>query len=316
MNNSPLPNAPLVSVVIPAFNRAEVLPRSIGSVLAQTFTDFEIVVADDASTDATRETVAALRGRDARVRLVALGTNGGAARARNAGVAAARGSFIAFLDSDDWWLPGKLTAQVAALSASARPERTLCSHAYHVDDHLAPRIWPRRGPQPGEPLSEYMFVANGNLQTSTWMVSRAVCAEFPFEPALRRHQDWDFLLRLAAARVDFLFLAEPHGHRVCAPAPDRLSDIADAEYSRSFVEQRRALFTPAARAAFGARTLAWQLYKCGHRQAALDCVWRGWRERGLSAGESVKIALRLLLPGVHAALVGWKEHPAATGGSR
>jgi glycosyltransferase involved in cell wall biosynthesis len=298
---------PTVSVVIPAYNRAGVLPRSIGSVLAQTYNDFEVVVVDDASSDRTCETVAGLAEQDPRVRLVAARQNGGAARARNLGVQEARGRFIAFLDSDDWWMPGKLSAQVAALTACANPERTLSSHAYHVDDEMAPRIWPRRGPNPGEPLSEYMFVANGNLQTSTWMLSRELALAFPFAPELRRHEDWDVLLLLAAAGAAFLFVPEALGHRVCVSAPDRLSEITDAENSRDFMEQRRALFTAPARAAFGARTVSSQLYRYGRRVEALGLVWRAMRERAVPLAESVKIALRMIFPAVHAGLVRMKE---------
>lgn len=107
---------PLFSVVIPTHNRARLVPRAIDSVLRQTFEDFEVVVVDDCSTDATRDVVAAMP--EPRIRLVTLPENRGAAGARNAGIAAARGSLISLLDSDDEYLPEFLERTRAALAGT------------------------------------------------------------------------------------------------------------------------------------------------------------------------------------------------------
>ena len=104
---------PQVTVVIPTFDRAAVLPRAIDSALAQADADFEILIADDGSTDATPAVLSRYAG-DPRVRVLRL-EQGGVCRARNAAVAESRSPLIAFLDSDDEWLPGKLSAQVRLL---------------------------------------------------------------------------------------------------------------------------------------------------------------------------------------------------------
>jgi glycosyltransferase involved in cell wall biosynthesis len=102
---------PRVSVIIPTFNRAHCIARSVESVLAQTFQDLELIVVDDGSTDATAEVLAPF---GERIRLIRQ-NNGGVSSARNAGIRAARGSWIAFQDSDDVWDPGKLASQIGCL---------------------------------------------------------------------------------------------------------------------------------------------------------------------------------------------------------
>lgn len=104
---------PLVSVVIPTYNRAEFLPRAVESVLRQTVDDFELIVVDDASTDDTEAVVE--RFDDPRVEYVRHGTNRGGSAARNTGIERSSGEYIAFLDSDDEWYPRKLERQVEEL---------------------------------------------------------------------------------------------------------------------------------------------------------------------------------------------------------
>src|SRR6266511_1012520 len=104
---------PLVSVIMPTFNRADTIRRAIRSVQAQTFTDWELIVVDDGSTD---NTVALIEGCDPRLKLIRQ-ENQGTAVARNAGLSASAGSYIAFLDSDDEWLPHHLELCVSFLEA-------------------------------------------------------------------------------------------------------------------------------------------------------------------------------------------------------
>src|SRR5687768_5045704 len=109
--------APAVSVILPTYNRASLLTRSAGSVLAQSFSDLELIVVDDGSTEDVANAVAGLA--DPRVVYLRRDVRGGPAAARNSGVSRARGSYVAFQDSDDEWLLDKLQAQLAALERSS-----------------------------------------------------------------------------------------------------------------------------------------------------------------------------------------------------
>lgn len=122
--------APLVSVVVPTYNRAEMVRRAVDSVLSQTFRDFELIVVDDGSTDGTPDVLA-----PDRERLILLRRpHGGVSRARNIGLDQAAGSLIAFLDSDDLWLPEKLAVQVRFFED--HPQAMICQ---------TEEVWLRRG---------------------------------------------------------------------------------------------------------------------------------------------------------------------------
>ncbi len=104
--------APTVSVVMPLWRARETLGAAIASVQAQDFTDWELIAVDDASDDGSGDMAEALAEHDPRIRVIRQATRGGAARARNAAIEAARGRYIAFLDADDLWLPEKLALQI------------------------------------------------------------------------------------------------------------------------------------------------------------------------------------------------------------
>lgn len=108
----------LVSIVTPAFEAERFIAETIASVQTQSFGDWELLVVDDASRDRTADVVTALASADPRIRLLRQARNGGPARARNRALAEARGRYVAFLDSDDLWLPEKLERQLALMRQS------------------------------------------------------------------------------------------------------------------------------------------------------------------------------------------------------
>ena len=124
-------NSLSVSIIMPTYNRADVLPRAINSVLSQTYPDFEFIIIDDCSTDNTRQVLSKFN--DDRIKCVFLGENKGASFARNKGLEIAGGDFIAFQDSDDEWMEDKLEKQMAVFSGLDSNVGVLYSDVWEFD---------------------------------------------------------------------------------------------------------------------------------------------------------------------------------------
>jgi glycosyltransferase involved in cell wall biosynthesis len=187
---------PLVSVVIPCRNAAATIDRALRSVRAQTYAPLEIILVDDASTDETAARLAAWQAPDLRV--LRLPRNGGAAAARNAGIAEARGTFVAFLDADDEWLPEKLARQVAALAAQPAAALIGCRSRYVRNDGGAEILL--HGDRAAATGTEAwrVLLAHSFLATPTVVVRRAALERVGgFDAALPLGEDQDLWIRLA-----------------------------------------------------------------------------------------------------------------------
>jgi len=139
--------APLVSVIVPAYNAQAFVGRTLASLQAQTFADFEAIVVDDGSTDATAEIVARIAAADRRIRLIRQ-ANGGVAAARNRALAEARGAYVANLDADDVWRPQFLERTLAALQAAGEDAVFAFARTLWVDenDRILPQADMRLAP--------------------------------------------------------------------------------------------------------------------------------------------------------------------------
>lgn len=114
-------HTPLVSIVTPVYNSADFLPETLESIRMQTFKDFEHLIVDDGSTDKSSSILERYASQDARIRIIRLKGNSGPAKARNTAIEEARGRFIAFVDSDDVWLPQKLELQLSFMAKKKSP---------------------------------------------------------------------------------------------------------------------------------------------------------------------------------------------------
>jgi len=186
---------PIVSVIIPIYNRAHVLARAIQSVLDQTYQDFEIIVVDDGSTDNTEEIVKSFN--DPRIRYIRHEENKGAAAARNTGIKAAKGEFIAFQDSDDKWLPEKLEKQMKVFENAPAKVGVVYTGFWRIENNkkiYIPFSWltQKEGNIHKELLKE-------NFIGTPAALVRKECFEKAgmFDEKLPRLQDWELVIRLS-----------------------------------------------------------------------------------------------------------------------
>lgn len=212
MSGQSAKHKPLVSVVIPAYNYERFLADAIRSVLEQTFTDYELIVVDDGSTDNTPEVAARFAGKIRYVRQ----PNSGLSATRNNGAALGTGDYIAFLDADDEWLPEKLAIQVPVLQN--HPEVGLVTSLFTLmDAERRPMQGLKPAQAPGETFRE--IIQRGTAAPSSFMVRRSVFEALNgFDTALPTMEDFDFGLRLAA-RFGVSHLSQPLGrYRIHGPS--------------------------------------------------------------------------------------------------
>ncbi|HEX8410281.1 MAG TPA: glycosyltransferase family 2 protein [Thermoanaerobaculia bacterium] len=297
-------SAPLVTTIVPVYNRPAMLREALDSVLAQTHRPVEVIVVDDGSTDDTGAVADALaREHDGIVRVVHI-ANGGPGAAREAGRQLARGEFIQHLDSDDLLLPRKFELQLAALRDA--PE---CGAAYgwtrlrHADGRVEPAPWKRSGEQlatmfPAMLASRWWDTPNPLYRASV------IAAAGPWTP-LRIEEDWEYDCRIAAQGVRLAYVpdwvcevrrhdAHTSGHATAAAFRDRTrAHLLMLEHARGIAND-----TPEKQ--FFARDLFHLARQCG--AFGLTSEARALIE----AAESISPARDIRIYAVLARLFGWR----------
>lgn len=214
---------PLVSVIIPCYNRAHEIAAAIRCVQGQTFEDWELIVVDDGSADNIADAVAAF-GDDTRIRLVRHPVNRGEPAARNTGIAAASGRFIAFLDSDDEWLPEKLECQVAATMRWKDPDNVFCvTQSWIILSARRRIIRPLKGVAAGRSFAEFLYVDGGFAQSSTFFLSTALARRFPFREHLKQFVDHLFFIEVGKSGAEYELVSTPLSVWHNEDRPDRAS---------------------------------------------------------------------------------------------
>ena len=291
MRSSPDPK---VSVVVPTRDRAGMLSVALRTILAQRDVDLELIVVDDASTDHTAAWLEELG--DPRLRVIRHHHRMGMAPARNSGIGAARGEWIAFCDDDDLWAPHKLARQ---LEAAGRSQRLwVYGGDVHVDDRL--RVLSGVPPRPPEEVVANLHRWDTVPSGASNVVVRAetLAATGGFDPRLRHLADWDLWIRLARCGLP-AWVPEPivayrvHATNASFDTTGLYAEVELLEERTGRRVDRRALH----------RWLAQQSLRSGRKQEALAWLLRAALSRGATP-RAVLADLRMLADHARAAIPG------------
>ena len=203
-----LKNGPLVSVIVPSYNRVDLLPDTVDSILSQTFDDFELIIVDNMSEDGTESYVNGLK--DPRIKYYRNPNNGIIAVNRNLGIKNSKGKYIAFCDDDDLWLPYKLEQQIEFMGKNE--DIGLCGgYEATIDTNGQLRLFPQKESVVFRYYDFYNLLRCNHIDTCTAMV-RASCLDdigiFDEDPSLVGIEDYDLWLAIArkyrVARIPFV----------------------------------------------------------------------------------------------------------------
>lgn len=195
----------LVSVIIPTYNRANLIQQSVKSVLNQTYNNFEIIIIDDGSSDNTEEVINKLN--DNRIRYIKHAVNKGASAARNTGIREAKGKYIAFQDSDDHWLPDKLEKQVKRIENTPDHVGAVFGGYWIIGKGNEKRYFPEQVIKDG---NIFHTLLKGNVVGMPVVMIKKICFDKVgyFNETLPALEDWELLLRISRD-YEFLYINEP-----------------------------------------------------------------------------------------------------------
>lgn len=197
-------NSPKVSVIIPTYNSAHFIIEAVDSVLAQTFTDFEVLVIDDGSKDNTKEVLTEKYGNSIQYFYK---ENSGVSKARNFGIEKAKGKYVAFLDSDDAWIPEKLEKQIVALEKN--PANKACYSSFYLCDENLNPTGINSSERKADALTDLLLIGNVVATPSTVIAEKELFQQVGgFDDQLSQCADWEMWIRLAT-KTEFIYIDEP-----------------------------------------------------------------------------------------------------------
>lgn len=285
---------PLFSVVIPVWKRVELARRAVRSVLSQTFSDFEILIVDDASPHSVADAIG-LRPDD-RIRHIRRSVNGGGSAARNTGIDAARGHHIALLDSDDEWLPHKLAREAEWIAGWRGDGRWMLFSRFWVRTVTGTALSREIRWDPQCDVGEFLFADRGPMQTSSLVLPAAFARGVRFDERLRRLQDWDFVLRVARAKARIEHIPDATAIYDAPERADRISAHLDPDFLLEWISERRDNLSERAYAGFLANKLAPELVQVGRRMDALPMVLQGLQSGAMRPRHALVEFLRIGTP--------------------
>lgn len=202
----------LISVIIPTFNSARFLSKAIKSALEQSYQNIEILVVDDGSTDETERIVKKWQKKDKRIRYLKHKKQKGLSAARNTGIGASKGKFIAFLDADDIWMEDKLEKQIKKIKKGAD---LVYSDAILIDEEGKKKkktLWEeiKVMPRAGKDCLKFLFQKNFIVPASSLILKKEIFKKIGgFDERLRSVEDYDFCLRIVAQGCKISYLNSP-----------------------------------------------------------------------------------------------------------
>lgn len=264
-----------VSVVLPNYNRYHELESAIRSILNQTYSAYEIIVIDDCSIDKERIAEIVNSFDSELIKLILLQENMGGAKARNVGIKAASGDFIAFLDSDDSWEADKLKSQLDVVKQYDTGKILIYTKSNIRRYKRALLQLPKRSIEPWEKVSDYLFVNNGFIQTSSILIDRNTCLKCMFDETLRRHQDYDFLFKAESIIERFVYVDIPLVN-VNWGSLDKKTHLKkwNPQLSECFVNSRIDSFTKKAYENFIFQNIIYRSIKLGLLKSGIKAMFR------------------------------------------
>ncbi len=287
-------SSPLLSVVIPTYNRAALIESTLQSVLKQSVQHLEVIVVDDGSTDGTAEVVDRIAMGDPRVRYVSQ-PNSGANTARNRGIDEAQGPYLALLDADDHYLPTHLAESLEAIQA--HPDHVIYGRIIVDRGNGHSFLKPPRGIAQGEPMSEYLMCAQGFIQTSTLVMKTETARDVRYTEGLANGQDVDFALRLHHAGHHFFMRDRATVVWRDVADPNRISASSSPDSRAAWLEKVRPLLTDKAYWGYKGWFLAKAYAQRGQLGTALRLYASAVRRSAYGPALSARVAAQILLHG-------------------
>jgi glycosyltransferase involved in cell wall biosynthesis len=210
------------TIIIPCFNRPNDLREAIGSCLAQTFSEFELIVVDDCSDEPLEDICKEFA--DSRIKYYRNKTNRGVSHSRNIGIDLAAGDYITFLDSDDVYLPDRLKILDGYIRDASTAPSILFHRQYRIiSRNGASAVAPSRMPFEGERLDEFVLIWGNFIQTNSFVIERQLAKRIKFDILCKRHEDTKFFLECWLASSSYMACTETLSIYHDFPLSSRLS---------------------------------------------------------------------------------------------
>ncbi|EGQ8105929.1 glycosyltransferase family 2 protein [Vibrio parahaemolyticus] len=282
-----------ISVVIPVYNRSRIISKTLDSLCQQTLKDFEVIIVDDCSID-SEDLCKVLEYYENRLNISYFrhDINRYGSAARNTGIVNSKGKYVAFLDSDDIWLPGKLEACINYISD--KPENTIVYSK--VRDRG--KVYPARGIRCYERVDEYLICNRGTMQTSSLFMLTQFAQRILFDEELKRFQDYDFIIRAQKLnKANFYFIDELLVEMTDFDLGGRISNSTDYKPAIDWVEKNSHIMTNKSKSVFAFNRIANYCVQSGKKKHAMKYIIKYQSYKEILHLDH-KVTLKLLLPNV------------------